>query len=102
MKPYIIYSTTDTKKEAKSLAKLLLEKKLAACIQIQKIRSLYSWKNQLCEDKEYLLCIKTKKGHYKKIEREIKENHSYDVPEIIATPITKLDKNYKKFIKENT
>jgi periplasmic divalent cation tolerance protein len=98
----MIYTTTDTKKEAKFLAKLILNQKLGACIQIQKIRSFYTWEDELCEDKEYLLCIKTKKGHYKKIKREIKENHSYDTPEIIATPIIKLDKNYKKFIKENT
>jgi periplasmic divalent cation tolerance protein len=102
MKPYIIYTTTDNKQEAKHISHMLLNKKLAACIQINTIKSYYTWGNEICEDKEYLITIKTKKSNFKKIKREIKENHSYDVPEIIATPITKLDKHYKKFIKENT
>jgi len=101
VKPFIVQTTTNSYKEAKKIAKILLEKQLGACIQISTIDSLYMWKNELCEDKEYLLTIKTKKLHYKKIEREIKENHSYDVPEIIALPIKKLDNNYKTFINES-
>lgn len=100
MKPFIVQTTTSTKKEAKEIANILLSKKLAACIQISKIYSTYEWKREICEDKEYLLVIKTKKENYKKIEREIKENHSYDVPEIIGTKIVSLSKEYKKFMKE--
>jgi len=102
MKPYLIQTTTNNYKEAKKIAKVLLEKRLGACIQISKIDSLYMWKGELCEDKEYLLNIKTKKSNYEKIQRKIKENHSYDVPEIIAFPIKKTEKKYKKFIKDNT
>jgi len=101
VKPFIVQTTTNSYKEAKKIAKILLEKQLGACIQISTIDSLYMWKNELCEDKEYLLTIKTKKLHYKKIEREIKENHSYDVPEIIGFHIKKVDKNYKNFINNN-
>lgn len=101
MQSFIIQTTTNSYKEAKELAKILLEKDLGACIQVSKIDSFYIWKNELCEDKEYLLTIKTKKVHYKKIKREIKENHSYDVPEIIGFSIEKTDKEYKQFIKEN-
>jgi periplasmic divalent cation tolerance protein len=101
MKPFVIQTTTSSLKEANKIAKHLLAKNLAACIQISKIDSLYIWKNELCEDKEYLLSIKTKKSNYKKIKREIKENHSYDVPEIIGLKISKLDKNYKQFINKN-
>jgi periplasmic divalent cation tolerance protein len=102
MKALIIQTTTSNKKEAKKIAKLLIKNKLAACIQIKKINSIYSWNDKLCEDKEYLLSIKTKKENYKEIERKIKENHSYDLPEIIGINITKISREYKNFIKENT
>ena len=102
MRPFIVQTTTNSKKEAKKIAKLLVKKRLAACVQISQIESFYEWNNKVCEDKEYLLNIKTKKENYKKIKREIKENHSYDLPEIIGTKIVSLSKEYKNFIKENT
>lgn len=100
--PFIVQTSCGSKKEAKKIAKILLESNLAACVQVTKIESFYKWKNELCEDKEYLLSIKTKKENYKKIQSKIKENHSYDLPEIIGFKITKISRDYKKFIKENT
>ena len=102
MKNCVIQTTCKDKKEAKRIAKILLKNKLAACIQISNINSLYVWNSELCEDKEKLLNIKTQMKHFKKIKRKIKENHSYDVPEIICLEIKKLSKKYKKFIGENT
>lgn len=98
----IIQTTTGNKKEAKKLAKLLITKKFAACIQISKINSFYTWENKLCCDKERLLSIKTKQEHYKEIENLIKENHSYETPEIISLEITKGSKGYFSFINANT
>ncbi len=98
----IIQTTTGNKKEAKKLAQLLITKKLAACIQISKINSFYTWENKLCMDKERLLSIKTKQEHYEKIENLIKENHSYETPEIISYELTNLSKAYALFINENT
>ena len=102
MTPFIVQTTCGSKKEAKRIASLLVKESLAACIQITKIKSFYKWENKICEDKEYLLNIKTKKENYKALKRKIKENHSYDLPEIIGTKIVSLSKDYKKFIKENT
>lgn len=101
MKAVIIQTTTSSKKEAKKIAQILLEKKLAACIQILKIESMYTWENRLHFEKERLLFIKTKKKYFKKIKRKIEENHSYDLPEIVATDITNINKRYLKFIGEN-
>jgi len=101
MKVIIVQTSCRSKEEAQNIAKSLINAKLAACVHMSKINSFYNWENKFCEDKEYLLTIKTKKGNYKKIERKIKENHSYDVPEIIALPIKKLDNNYKTFINES-
>ena len=102
MKAILVQTTTNKYKEAKKIAKILLETKLAACIQITKTNSFYVWKNEFCKDKEYLLNIKTKKKSFKKIQSKIKELHSYDLPEIISIDIDKCTKEYKNFIKENT
>ncbi|MEA3290107.1 MAG: divalent-cation tolerance protein CutA, partial [Campylobacterota bacterium] len=84
MIPFIVNTTCSSKKEAKKIADILLKNGLAACVQLTKIDSFYIWKEKRCEDKEYLLTIKTKKENYKQIKRKIKENHSYDLPEIIG------------------
>jgi periplasmic divalent cation tolerance protein len=101
MNPIIIQTTFNDKSEAKRLIHLLLEKKLCACAQIQEIDSFYTWKDEMCEDKEYLINIKTKNNNYKIIKREIKENHSYDVPEIIAIEIDDGSKSYLKWLEES-
>ena len=101
MKLYLIQTSCSSKKEAKKIAKTLIQMKLVACIQMDKIDSFYTWKGEFYNDKEVLLSIKTKKANFKKIKSKIKELHSYDVPEIIGLDIKKSSKEYKKFIKNN-
>lgn len=101
MKLIIVQTTCSNKDEAKNIAKVLIEKKLAACIQLSEIESFYEWKNQFCEDNEVLLSIKTKKENFKKIKSKIKELHSYDVPEILSIEIKNVSNDYKKFIDKN-
>ncbi len=98
----IVQTTCGTKEEAKKIAKILIEKKLAACVQMSEIESFYMWEENFCNDNEILLNIKTKKENFKKIKSKIKELHSYDVPEIISVNIENVSKDYKKFIGENT
>ncbi|MCG3692452.1 divalent-cation tolerance protein CutA [Aliarcobacter butzleri] len=102
MKTIIIQTTCSSEEEAKNIAKILIEEKFAACVQLSQIKSFYNWDNQFCSDKETLLNIKTRKKHFKKIKSKIKELHSYDVPEIIQLDISKSSKKYLKFIKDNT
>lgn len=101
MKPVIIQTTCPNEIEARNLAKVLINNKLAACIQMSQIESFYNWNEEFCNDNETLLSIKTTKENFKKIKRKIKELHSYDVPEIIQIDITNASKEYLKFIKEN-
>ena len=98
----VIQTTCSNKNEATNIAKVLIENRLAACVQISKIESFYMWEENFCNDKEILLSIKTKKENFKKIQSKIKELHSYDVPEIICVDIENVSKDYKKFIGENT
>jgi len=102
MKTIIIQTTCSSEEEAQNIAKILIEEKFAACVQLSQIKSFYNWDNQFCSDKETLLNIKTRKTIFKKIKSKIKELHSYDVPEIIQLDISKSSKKYLKFIKDNT
>lgn len=88
MKKYCVIQTTFGKKpDAKKLAKMLLEKKLAACAQISTTESLYFWEGKMIDDKEFVLELKTTQDLYPKIEKIILQNHPYDLPQIIMTPI---------------
>ena len=98
----IVKTTCKDKKEAKNISKSLIKDKLAACVQMQKIKSIYFWNNKLCEDKEILLSIKTKKSLFSQVKDRILELHSYEVPQIIELEITNISENYKKFIEKNT
>lgn len=102
MKAVIIQTTISSKEEAKKIAKILIEGKLAACVHLKEIEAIYSWDNALCCENETLLSIKTKKELFFKVKSKILELHSYDVPEIIEIDISNISENYLKFIKENT
>lgn len=102
MKVIIVQTTCSSKEEAKNIAEVLIKEKLAACVQLSDVESLYIWNEKFCSDKETLMIIKTRKKNFKKVKSKIKELHSYDVPEIIQTDITNASKKYIKFIGENT
>jgi periplasmic divalent cation tolerance protein len=98
----LVQTTCASKTEAKNIAKILIDEKLAACVQLSEIESFYNWNDEFCSDIEILVSIKTKKENFEKLKSKIKEFHSYDVPEIIEIEITNSSKKYLKFIEENT
>ena len=102
MKAVIVQTTTSNEEEAKKIAKILIQDKLAACVQLKDIKSLYNWDGKLCCERETLLSIKTKKELFSKVKSKILELHSYDTPEIIELDISNISEDYLKFIKENT
>ncbi|WNL27126.1 divalent-cation tolerance protein CutA [Arcobacter cryaerophilus gv. pseudocryaerophilus] len=102
MKAVIVQTTTSNEEEAKKIAKILIQDKLAACVQLKDIESLYNWDGKLCCERETLLSIKTKKELFYKVKSKILELHSYDTPEIIELDISNISEDYLKFIKENT
>ncbi len=73
--------------ESEKIAKVLVEKRLAACVNVADVNSYYRWEGEFCKDKEALLIIKTEKSMVDRIIERIKEVHSYELPEIIALPI---------------
>ena len=98
----VVLCMIDTYEAAKSIARTLVESKLAACVNIvPQITSIYSWKDEIVEDNEFLLIVKSKLEAYDKLEAKIKELHSYEVPEIIAFDINKGLPEYLRWIEEN-
>lgn len=83
----VVLSTCSTEKEAKIIIRSLLEKKLAACIQIFPIKSFYVWKDEICNDSEVMILIKCKQTLFAEIKEDILRNHTYETPEIILLPI---------------
>ena len=83
-----IMATFPDNESAKKIAKLLVERRLAACVQMFPINSVYLWKGEVCDENEIMLFIKSRTALFEQISAAIKENHSYEVPEIIQLPIT--------------
>jgi periplasmic divalent cation tolerance protein len=84
----IILCTCPDKDTAEKLAHLLVDDKLAACVNIlPSITSIYLWQEQIESAQEHLLLIKANKSSYQAIEETIKKHHPYELPEIIAVPI---------------
>ncbi len=97
---YCVIITTCKPEDEEKIVDALLSSKLAACINSFSVKSKYIWEGKLEEDEEKLLIIKTKKEKYKEVEKKIKENHSYEVPEIICLDIVNGSDSYLKWIDE--
>lgn len=98
MKPLLCYITTHDKKSAEEIGKELLKKKLASCIMtIPAIHSQYMWKGKLVHDKESLLIIKTFDTKFESLRKSVIGIHPYELPCIIASPITFAHPEYIKW-----
>jgi|TARA_B110001454_G_scaffold135086_1_gene125700 periplasmic divalent cation tolerance protein len=102
MKPVIIVSTFPNKIITKKIANQLVKTKLVACVNITKIDSIYSWKNQIQNDSEYMAFFKTTKKNEKTLKNEIKKLHPYDVPEIAVISVNSMNKSYLDWLNNST
>lgn len=79
-----VLTTTDSREEAQAIASTLVERRLAACVQISGIESVYEWEGETQNDREYRLLIKTSRDRYADVEAAVLELHSYDLPGVVA------------------
>jgi len=105
--PILMLTTFPDIDTAQRMSEHMVQAKLAACVNIVPAgQSIYIWKGKICKEIEHLAIIKTTDENYSNIENYIKEQHPYELPEIIATPITKGSKEYLDWVtnglKENT
>jgi periplasmic divalent cation tolerance protein len=103
MEALVVYITAPNEEEAAKIAKILVEERLAGCVNIVKdIRSIYSWQGKLEDEKEVLMIVKTRLELFSALTSKVKELHSYTVPEVIAMPIVDGSEEYIKWLKEAT
>ena len=107
MKHAVYLVTIDTFEAAQKLANVLLDRKLVACSNIignsaNPITSVFNWQGKNSQDPEILLVMKSRVSLLDEIVKEVKLNHSYDVPEVIALPILGGNSDYLKWIDEST
>lgn len=102
-RPLVVLMTAKDKVEAKKIAEVLVKERLAACINIiEKISSIYRWKDKITRDSEALCIIKTTKRNFNNLKKKIQSLHSYTVPEIIGTPVVIGSENYLKWLFNET
>ena len=95
----VVLSTCASSEEAERIARTLVEKKLAACVNIlPAVRSIYRWKGAIEDDQETLLLIKTSRALFGDLRVEIQKHHSYEVPEVIAVPIVDGSEGYLEWL----
>ncbi|MBD2291322.1 divalent-cation tolerance protein CutA [Microcystis wesenbergii FACHB-1317] len=98
----VVLVTTASETEAANLAIAVLNDRLAACVSIYPIRSIYRWQGQIENEREWQLAIKTDLKQFEQLSAKIQELHTYAVPEIIALPVVAGSQTYLDWLASHT
>lgn len=99
----LVLVTAPNQTDARAIARALVGDGLAACVNVLgPIRSIYRWRGAIEDEAEYLLLIKTRARLYARLERRVRELHSYEVPEVIALPVEAGSAPYLKWLLDAT
>ncbi len=95
----LVLTAAGSKEEARKIARTLVERRLAACINIlPQVESIYRWEGEIEDAQEWLLLIKTTGAAFERVRDAIRELHSYDVPECICISIENGSPEYLQWI----
>ncbi len=83
----VVLVTTGSRPEAEAIARLLVNERLAACVSLFPMHSVYTWQGVVQQEDEWQLVIKTDLAHFSTLAAKVQQVHSYEVPEVIALPI---------------
>lgn len=98
--PIMVFMTAASVDEANRLADTLVDRRLAACVQImQEMNSVFRWQGKVETQREVLLIVKTLNSKFPEIEREVVKLHSYETPEIVAIPLSAGSGPYLEWLK---
>ncbi len=98
----VVFSTCANQAEAGSLARMLVEARLAACVNVVPgVRSFYRWQGALEQSEECLLVIKSSRALFDELRRRLDAAHSYELPEAVAVPIVDGSPAYLEWIGQN-
>ncbi|MGC8968327.1 MAG: divalent-cation tolerance protein CutA [Thermus sp.] len=99
----VVFITVPSEEVARTLARTLVEERLAACVNIVPgLTSIYRWQGEVVEDRELLLVAKTTTHAFPKLKERVKALHPYTVPEILALPVAEGNREYLEWLRENT
>ena len=98
MTPIAVVTTVATQAEAQAMAQALVQRHLAACVQISQIDSVYLWQGRLHQEPECRLVVKTTRERYPRVEQAIRELHSYELPAIHARAFDAIYAPYAEWI----
>lgn len=91
----VVLTTCDSEETAGRVARHLIEKRVAACVNIlPRARSIYRWKDGIEDTAEWVLLIKSRRDRFAELQAELKSVHSYEVPEVIALPVVDGSEEY--------
>jgi periplasmic divalent cation tolerance protein len=98
----IVLTTAGSQSEARRIAEILVERKLAACVNIvSRVQSIYRWEGKIQEAEEWLLIIKSMKDSFEKLRDAIKELHPYELPECLSLPVEEGSEEYLNWVKQS-
>jgi periplasmic divalent cation tolerance protein len=97
-----VLTSVGSEEEAERISASLVDRRLAACVQVAgPISSRYRWRGKVEHEREWLCLVKTEASRYDELEAAIRELHSYDEPEIVATPIAAGSAGYLTWLSES-
>ncbi|MCS6996764.1 MAG: divalent-cation tolerance protein CutA [Casimicrobiaceae bacterium] len=95
----LVLTTVGSEPKAREIARALIEAHLAACVHLEPIESLYEWQGHLEEAREWRLLIKTTRERYAAVEAAIRERHDYELPAILAVPVTEVFAAFAEWVR---
>ena len=99
----ILFVTAASEQEAANIGRTLVEEGLAACVNIvPSIRSIYRWEGKIWDESETLIIVKSRADLFERIRSQVRELHSYEVPEITAITLDRGDADYLQWIESVT
>ena len=99
----IVFITAPNEKEAACISQTIVGERLAGCVNmIRSVRSIYRWQGRIEDEQEVLLIIKTKRILFERLQKRVRELHSYSVPEILALPLVEGSEQYLNWLGQET
>ena len=98
----LVYITAKDEEEASSIGQALVSEKLAACVNLHPIKSIFQWKGKINQEDEVALLAKTRAELANKVISRVKELHSYEVPCVIVLPLEKGNPDFLEWISQST
>jgi len=96
-----VFTTVSNAEEADTLARAAVERRLAACVQVEAIHSTYRWQGAVASEPEVRLMFKTSRALYPALEALLRETHPYELPAIFGVPVAEVSAAYAAWVKDS-